>query len=802
MSTTDTSGRLFQKYLMEMVKELEWKNEYLANQYEAECDRVYTDRYTSAARKLLEYYSASELKMITDYTPERFTEFLNTAPAKLEKLLRTFYDYEEPNTYYRMLYGKPPLNCEPKYWVLPKINNQWGLSPNEPIHDVSTNILMIIENDGGLDYYKSLIPIDSTFEYVNHMTTKKIYPFVARLAQKFDLLYLPTTELANLSTDFRAVYQQCRDFIVLRYYSEAYHNRYEHYEGMMGLSILFQAIQQMHIKYLDADITRDFYDLDSIRVIYDAYSVPFFENIPTVYHQKIVKLMNHLLMYKGGNQVFFDLCDLFDYSDLQIFKYYLVRNQRFDENLRPVFKYTSPNSKEIDYQATYDVFFAKGTLGGDPFNDITNPDNRLDYNPVTYADPYWVNDSKLLQKIYQTEYNYTETKYIGLQMVFSMTKFLFESGYFIKMIMDNRYKVSMISVSHGKLGEDIDLFTLIVYIHAIIYQKLGYTGNIPSSVDAVGRVIGFNFADDIDLLINDIENNPYIPTASAATILTLLRNMNITDIASCSKVYKNIKELYNVIDNGLLSCKDPEVYFAYKHLYQILLTTEIQEEIFRMSDGSRATSFMELLEDINMALALRIQSLSGDELIQELQYSLIALEKAGDELKYIQSYGGVSGEVISQYLYQLIRVFKSAKVDLVDFKMIYVIDGRCTNLIKLMTRLRLASRQTTLPGSQLPLVDDVNIRKLITTIKEDYLCVDKLLSIMIAHLIRDDSFGISFSDSIKLHEVTNRQTSEDRMDLVDDISQQLSMIIKDTQSVNLTDRLVLVNQTRIEQKGV
>ena len=90
MSTTDTSGRLFQKYLMEMVKELEWKNEYLANQYEMNCDQVYTDRYTSSARKLLEYYSVSELKMITDYTPERFNEFLNTAPASLERYLRIF----------------------------------------------------------------------------------------------------------------------------------------------------------------------------------------------------------------------------------------------------------------------------------------------------------------------------------------------------------------------------------------------------------------------------------------------------------------------------------------------------------------------------------------------------------------------------------------------------------------------------------------------------------------------------------------------------------------------------------------
>lgn len=795
MSTTDTSGRLFQKYLMEMVKELEWKNEYLANTYEAECDRVYTDRYTSSARKLLEFYSVSELKTITDFTPERFTEFLNTAPAKLEKYLRTFYDYEEPNTYYRMLYGKPPLNCEPKYWVLPKINNQWGLPPNEPIHDASLNILMIIENDGGLDYYKNLISIDKTFEYVNHMTTKKIYPFVARLAQKFDLLYLPTTEIANLSTDFREVYQQCRDFIVLRYYSEAYHNKYECYEGMMGLCILFQTIQQMHVKYLDADITRDFYDLDSIRIIYDAYSVPFFENIPTVYHQKIVKLMNHLLMYKGCNQVFFDLCDLFDYSDLQIYKYYLVRSQKFDEHQRPVFKYTSENSKEIDYQATYDVFFAKGIIGGDPFNDITNPDNRLEYNPVTYADPYWFNDSDLLQKIYQTEYNYTETKYIGLQMVFSMTKFLFENGYFIKMIMDNRYKVSLITVSHGKLGSDIDLFTLIIYIHAIICQKLGYAGNIPSSVDAVGRVIGFNFADDIDLLINEIESNPYIPTSDAALILTLLRNMNITDITSCSKVYKNIKELYNAIDNGIMSCKDPNVYYAYKHLYQLLLTTEVQEEIFRMSDGTRANSFMELLEDINMPLALRVQSLSNDELIQELQYSLIALEKAGDELKYIQSYGGVSGEVISQYLYQLIRVFKSAKVDLVDFKMIYVIDGRSTNILKLMTRLRLIRRDTTLPGTYLPLVDDIEIRRLITLIKEDSSLSDELLLTTLIHIIRDESFGLAFHDEVINRTIENESalSNEESLDLIDYITHEMTTIIKDTKTVAMTDRLIKLN---------
>ena len=157
MALTDLSGKLFQKNLLELAKNIEWKNEYAARVAQKECESldpynaIYTDRYASAARKLLEYYSVSELKVITDYSKDKFDTFINTAPAYLTRYLDIFYNYEEPNSYYRMLYGKPPLNCEPKYWVLPKVNNQWGLPPNEPVHDVSPNILRIIENDGGLD---------------------------------------------------------------------------------------------------------------------------------------------------------------------------------------------------------------------------------------------------------------------------------------------------------------------------------------------------------------------------------------------------------------------------------------------------------------------------------------------------------------------------------------------------------------------------------------------------------------------------------------------------------------------------
>ena len=793
MASTDLSGRLFQKYMMEMVKDVVWKDGYSATLAERECDIIYTDKYTSAARKLLEYYSVSQLKMITDLDITQFNEFINSqsTPGWAVEYLRIFWDYEEPNSYYRMLYGKPPLNCDPKYGVYPKVDNPWGLDPDKPIHDAPQNILYIFENNGDLEYYKGLIETDKTFLYVNHMTDKKIYPFIARLAQRFDLLYVPTTEIANLSKDFREVYQLCRDFIVLRYYSDAYRSKYEYYEGMMGMSILFQAVQQMHVKYLDADITRDFYDLDSIRIIYDAYSVPFYENIPTVYHQKIVKLMNRLIRYKGGNQVFFDLCALFDYESLDVFKYYLVREQRFNETTgKPVFALTA--NGQIDYQKTYRLLFAKGLINGDPFIDITDPNNHLDYFPVTSADPYWYNDAELLQKVYQTEYNYTETKYIGLQMVFSLTKFMLESAYFMQMIAQNRFAVSNIRVSHGKLGSDIDLFTLIVYIHAIIYYRLGYEGNIPETLEGRAIIMGFNFKTEMDLIIQDVRNqSSRIPSEDLASIIDILQRMKISDLSSCATVYENIKQLYNIIDAGILSCHDPDTYFAYKHLYMLLLTTEQTADIYRKSDGTIANSITELLEDLNPILWIRIQSLSDNALVQELQYSLVALEKAGSDMKYIQNYGGIHGKIISEYLYTLIRVFKSAKVDLVDFKAIYVVDGRCTNLVKLMVKLRLLSMTKDIDDDYWKLDDDMRIRWLHGVFKSAVPLYDETILMLMLHYINDDSFALAFKDIIVKGEIEHSGTiADDTLPIIDDIADFLLKTTINEHTGIFTDKLI------------
>lgn len=842
MSKIEVNARLFEKNLRSLIDGMVWKNQELATKSESPvyADIVAADKYASAARKLLMHYSVTELENIEDYTQDQFNQYINSVDPKYSGLMKTFYNYTERNNYYRMLYGLPNIECvadvssiqneinilksnltqdiKPamrtqiinqiakkeleiknleKYIIYPKPHNQWNLATNVPVHLLDSGTRLMVEHAGMLDDYKELSKKESKLRYVNYMTTKRIHPFVARLAGRFEMLYAPETSIAALHNDFQMVYDECREFMIQRYYSDAFRNQGDNYEGFVGLAILFMTIQRMHVKYLEADVTRDFYDLDSIKLVYDAYSVPFYEDIPTVYHQKIVKCINRLLAYKGSNQVFFDLCALFDYSSLKIFQYYLLKKRRVDTQGNPIFVYNedgTPNN-----EAMFDVKFIQGQLGGDPFMEVTDTNNELDYYGVTSADRFWINDGDLINKLYSMEYNFIETKYLGLQMVFSVTKFSFESGYFIRLLMDNRNRMRNIKVSHGKLGFEVDLFTLVIYIHAILCLLMGYQGNIPSDISSFGKVIGYNFKDGMNYVRKVIDTKSNIIGDKAGQILTVINKIKITDMASISTSYAAIKELEEILQSVMWETHDKDVYYAFKDLYQALLTTTYASDIFTKSNGDFAESYFDLLSDINMSLAIRIQYMSSTDLTSELQYSLVALQKVCDELKYIQNYGSASGEVVADYLYKLIRLFKSAKAELIDFNIMYIMDGRVTNLLKWLTTLSVGSMSVDLPGDEIEFFD--YIKKVIMKISvkseltmQDYNLMTSMCRFAYDYLILYDELGLgsfTFSDVESMFELFDYLTSvitkvhvNGKLSLTESFSQYIA---KDSFSSRLTE---------------
>jgi hypothetical protein len=340
---------------------------------------------------------------------------------------------------------------------------------------------------------------DRNYRYLTHMTYTKIHPFEARISDRFEILYLADSEIIFLNQDFRKVYDECRLFMKYRYYTEAFRNQYREYEGFIGMAIMFMALERMQAKYLEADITRDFYDLESIEVVYNAYSVPFYNEIPITYHNKIIKSINRLLSIKGTNKCFREIFAIFGYSTLNMYQYYILKTQKRDGDGRPLFAFDE-NGNEIP-ESMYDVQIVKADIGENPYTYILDSLNYLNYYGVTEPDTYWLNDEDLLYKLYHSDYNFIETKYIGIQMAFSLTRLTIETEYLMRMLLDNRYSgTDNLTIYHGRIGRDISVYDLVIYIMYTVGMELnlenGGSLDILQDPAKLSAIYGFNFLED------------------------------------------------------------------------------------------------------------------------------------------------------------------------------------------------------------------------------------------------------------------------------------------------------------------
>ena len=51
------------------------------------------------------------------------------------------------------------------------------------------------------------------------MTYAKVHPFVARLSDRFEILYIQDADIDVLTDDFKTIYEECRLFMKYRYYT-------------------------------------------------------------------------------------------------------------------------------------------------------------------------------------------------------------------------------------------------------------------------------------------------------------------------------------------------------------------------------------------------------------------------------------------------------------------------------------------------------------------------------------------------------------------------------------------------------
>lgn len=594
--------------------------------------------------------------------------------------------YEETNNYYRMLMGLPDYGASEDMYVF-NTDPRW---PTDiPVHEMELIDRIEMEKEGVL---QKLIDANPDKDYLKYVGKKCTDFFKARIADRFEILWRDDSQTASLNHDFDDVYEKSRQLFMAVYYNEAMRQSNNLYDPFMAMAILFMTLQQMQSYYLHTDITRDFYDLESLKVLYDAYSVPFYPEIPFEYHKKIVKNINRLISYKGSSQVFFDLFQIFDLGTMNIYHYYLTKRHKVDENNKPLYRffYDEEGNIKLDEKdrpiydpSVYEMKFSKVLIGEDPALAIGDRSNDVDYNLLTVPDPYWIEDMDLITKLQNAKFNYLETKYIGIQTIFDLMSITFENAYIFRMITDNRDLCESMEFRWTDLGIDCSLFDLFIYLASLYCRLYGYEGLITNRIPALMDTLGYNFEQSREILRNQILSDPYL--SQRQDLIDLMLDMDMETVDQANKVYDHIQTLRELIMDGYQKAKTKEEFFAYRNLYDTLMTSkEVTAVYTNPRTGELFETFTDVLANCSPDLMQRYLLTNDEDVINEMNVCIDKLEETLTSMRWLPFSAGLSSSKMIDSLFRILKFFKSAKAELIGYDITYAITLRGTNFFKML----------------------------------------------------------------------------------------------------------------------
>ena len=536
-------------------------------------------------------------------------------PYELRKLVmrleRSYIidNYIEKNNYYRMLHGEPNMEDTDLIYV-PK--NKFGVSTSTPIHLLRGADIQYFNSSTMRDELISKYPDK---EYLQHLGDFAIPYYNARVARNYEMLHITKPDRENIMDEFVTYYGAARNYVMMGLYTKNDAKMYENYDEFMGLIIMTMAIQRLFASIFKQGITRDFYDDNLIRSLFESYNVPYYEEIDITYQREIAKKLNVLLQAKSTNAVIFDITSIFNFTTVNIYKYYLMKDYRKDDNGDPIIEHKTVVDEDgnetivIDYENTFNLYFQKVNINNyDPTSALTDPSNRVEYYSITGGDPYWINDADLLNKIYSNNFNSLITKYMSIDVIFHITRIMYETCHTFRMILDKNDDFKQLEIPFPKYtSQPVSLYDMVIYICALVVKKFGLTGEIPLKGYQIANVYGFNFHTDINIIrneiINDITENKGQYKDVDPQILTYLKDLVAPTLDDAKKMYEDIENLRKFIDDVLRKTKSLEVYEAYMKIYWSILIVEDVDYIYKKKDGEVAKTYKDLIDDRRQDLA-------------------------------------------------------------------------------------------------------------------------------------------------------------------------------------------------------
>ncbi len=654
----------------------------------------------------------------------------------LTKLVIAKYiaEYEEKNNYYRMLNGQPDIEdttvyptkfnqlWEPGIYIKEYSNLPEGLDLTIPLHKYDKTIIEYLKSLGVLAAVMADYP---TKKYLNYLGNKSVSIYDARTAGPFAILYVPKIDISELYQNFNNSLEKNRAYVTKVIYNEAFKLESMYYNKFIIILIIIQSMVDTIISAPEYLIRRDVFDIRTIQYIFEGYDVDYFKEIPLKYQIAMVKNLNKLIKYKSTTKNLVDICTLFGFEDINIFKYYLLKDRKKDEDGNFVYNYKQIQDPEYpddptktitveDLDKNYELKFFKTPVDADMEMYIRDVMNFISYDDVTSQDIYWDGDrthEEVKDDILNVEFNILQSKYISIDSVFHLTNLSFERPYFFSILFEEDRKTDTlkIGVPYISITKTFRFTDIICFLYSLMYEYYGIEDSIVDTTTKIMAIKGFNFKADLAALAQYLNDNNtsmvelglsefQVPEGSILTFGQLL------------EIFTNNKQIYDFLEDKLYNAEDYNSYRIYKTIYNSLMIHDENMEFFRKSDNTLAVSYSDFLNDRDIILYNLTQEIKSipaldtkqTTIIDTINYTIMAINEYidTDDYKYLFSdLPTESAIAIQKYIYKVINFFKSYKIDIFSINNIYKLDDESgkANIIDKMFINAISTKFDSLP---------------------------------------------------------------------------------------------------------
>lgn len=652
-------------------------------------------------------------------------------------------DYVETNNYYRNYMGLPPMEDTEKDFIyltdelladIPTLDN-----PELPVHMMNNQDLTILYSHGIID---ELIEQHPDKTYLKFMSDNAIDVYKARKAMAFQILYIPTVSNNELMDRWNTKYEQNRMYTLKTYYSEAYKLYSDYYNNFIMIFIILQTMLDIISEVQEFIARREIFDDRSIRYLFESYGIPYYPEIPRKYQLAMVKNINTLLKWKASTKNMIDICSLFGFNEVDIFRYYLLRDRRVKldgdndaKNDNYQFHYKTivdENGQEKvvpDNDKNYELKFVRVPIDEPADDYLKNEINYEDYDIITNQDEFWDGKSDhadVKSAILDQEFSWTRTKYISIDTMYDLTQISFDLPYFINMLVDDTLLEDYLYVKIPtiKNNHQFRVADLFVYMMAITYIYHGFEDQIMDSRTKILSILGFNFHVDMNEVAQDIYNRNYMTLEDVEASDFDIPTTEIMSFDRLLEIFRTNKNIWEIACKGMVDADNKRIYDCYKKVYESCYIADYTTTFFKLQDGTTAKTYTEFLKERDYVLYESIIDLKSyvDETTLRKTISDIIIEVVyvldqymdSDEFKYVFSkFPAVSGDYIRTYMLKVVNFFKSYKVHLLDISTVYKAFDKRENSIKVYEDWIMYVKKNPTDYSQIieEITADVNITK-------------------------------------------------------------------------------------------